>query len=506
MEPELITIYENETGAHYIDSLTGLLNHGIFEMALSHEFQRSERFGESFVLALIDVDSLSLFNKQSSSAAGDRILREISELILINIRHIDLAARYSGDMLAVVFIKSDKKSAMVPLERIRQAIEKKYNGNPTISIGLASYPEDASIKDVFFEKARKALLKAKLEGKNKVCFFEKDSQTAAYEIPKILVVDDEPSNVRLLEAILLPLNYEVIKAFNGEDALNIVTKTDVDLILLDVMMPGMDGYEVCRRLKSNEQTRLIPVVMVTALENIEHKIKGIEAGADDFLTKPVNKLEIRARTKSLVNLKQLNNNLVSIEQVLFSLAITVEAKDTYTQGHVERVSNLAMTLGHKMALSAKDIEALRYGGALHDIGKIGVPGEIINKPGPLDPEEWEIMKNHPDIGHKICLPLEKNLGLALNVIRYHHEKLDGSGYPDGIRGEEIPTVARIMGVADIFDALITDRPYRKAMPRAQALEVLRKEAKEGKLDKEVVKNLEMLVTLHKYSQKHIDLN
>ena len=493
MDSELITIYEKETGAQYTDGLTGLLNHGFFEMAFSREFKRSERFGEPFALALIDVDSFSHYNKRLSAAAGDRILREIAELILINIRQIDLAARYSGDVLAVVFIKSNTQSASVALERMRQAIEKKYGGDPTISVGLASYPDDATTKEVLTEKARKALLKAKLGGKNKVCFFEKKCPTVSNELPKILVVDDEPRNVKLLEANLLPLNYEVIKAFNGEDALAIVNKVDIDLILLDVMMPNMDGYEVCRRLKASEATRLIPVIMVTALDGIEDKIKGIEAGADDFLTKPPNNSELVARTKSLVKLKKLNNNLTSIEGVLFSLANTVEAKDAYTQGHVERVSSLAMRLGQKMSLPESELEALRYGGALHDIGKIGVPREIINKAGPLDIGEWEIIKNHPDIGYKICFPLRMNLGPALDVIRYHHEKLDGSGYPDGLKGEEISTVARIMAVSDIFDALITDRPYRKAMPRAKALEILRKEAEEGKLDREVVRNLELLV-------------
>jgi putative two-component system response regulator len=176
------------------------------------------------------------------------------------------------------------------------------------------------------------------------------------------------------------------------------------------------------------------------------------------------------------------------------LANTVDAKDAYTQGHVERVSNLAMTMGRQMALSTTELEALRYGGALHDIGKIGVPDEIINKLGPLNSEEWKIIKSHPDLGYKICLPLRKNLGSALDVIRYHHEKLDGSGYPDGLEGDEISTVVRIMAVVDIFDALITGRPYRKSMPRRKALEILRKDAEEGKLDLEIVINLEILVS------------
>ncbi|MGD8961134.1 MAG: diguanylate cyclase [Desulfobacterales bacterium] len=497
MDAKLITIYEKETGAHYTDSLTGLLNHGFFEMALNREFKRSERYGEPFTLALIDVDSFNHYNRRHSSVAGDRLLREIAGLITKNIRQIDLAARYSGDVLEVVFIKSNTQSALVPLERIRQAVEKKYGGDPTISVGLASYPNDAATKDLLTEKAYKALLQAKIGGKNKVVFYEKESPTVASRLPKILVVDDEPRNVKLLEAILRPLNYEVIKAFNGEDALTIINKVDVDLVLLDVMMPLMDGYEVCRRLKASEATRLIPVVMVTALDSVEDKINGIEAGADDFLTKPPNKMELRARTKSLINLKKLNDNLTSIEQVLFSLANTVDAKDTYTQGHVERVSNMAMTLGHQLALSASELQALRYGGALHDIGKIGVPDDIINKRGPLDPEEWNIMKSHPDLGFKICMPLRRNLKSALDVIRYHHEKLDGSGYPDGLKGEQISTVVRIMAVVDIFDALITGRSYRKAMPCGKALEILRNEAEEGKLDQEIVRNLEILVSSNK---------
>ena len=261
------------------------------------------------------------------------------------------------------------------------------------------------------------------------------------------------------------------------------------MILLDIMMPNMNGYEVCRRLKGSEHTRLIPVVMLTSLDDVESKIKGIEVGADDFLSKPANNMELLARTKSLIKLKKLNNNLISIESVLFSMANAVEAKDAYTQGHVERVSNMAMTLGTKMGLSAREIEALRFGGALHDIGKVGVSGDILNKPGSLNADEFEIMKAHADIGYKICLPLKKNLGLALDVIRHHHEKLDGSGYPDGLKGEEVPMVARIMAVVDIYDALITNRPYRKGMSREKAFRILREEAGEGKLDTKVVELL-----------------
>jgi putative two-component system response regulator len=200
-------------------------------------------------------------------------------------------------------------------------------------------------------------------------------------------------------------------------------------------------------------------------------------------------MELLARTKSLIKLKRLNDNLASIEYVLFPLAKAVEAKDEYTQDHVERVSKLAMDLGNKMGLSERELEALRYGGILHDIGKIGIPGQILNKPGPLNSEEWEVMKNHPVAGYDICLPLKKNLGSALEVIRHHHEKLDGSGYPDGLKNEEISTAARIMAVVDIYDALVTDRPYRKGMPLEKAVEILRHDANNQKLDPAVVNYL-----------------
>jgi putative two-component system response regulator len=250
----------------------------------------------------------------------------------------------------------------------------------------------------------------------------------------------------------------------------------------------MEGYEVWRRLKRSESTRMIPIVMVTAVDDVESKVRGIEAGSDGFITKPPNKAELMARVTSLVNVNTLNKKLTSIENVLISMADVVEAKDPYTQGHISRVSNMAVALGQRMGLSAKEIDALQLGGILHDIGKIGTPEEILNKPGKLDPEEFEIIKQHAEMGYKICLPLGKTLGPALDVIRHHHEKLDGTGYPDGLKGKNVSILARIMGVVDIFDALVTDRPYRMAMSRKKAFEILHQEADAEKLDKNIVDN------------------
>jgi putative two-component system response regulator len=496
MDSQLAVYYERETGAPFTDSLTGFFNHGFFQISLDHEIKMFERYGNSFTIAFIDVDSFTNYNLCHGPVVGDRLLKEIAGLIRKNIRQVDVPARYSGDVFAVIVTKSDSQQARIAAERIRDDVERYFDGVSTVSIGLACCPGDSTTCQGLIRKAHEALLQAKLKGKNTVHFFEKDIPAATDKSATILLVDDDSRNLKLLEALLLPMNYVSIKALNGHDALSIVNKKNVDLVRLDVMMPGMDGYEVCRRLKQSEETRLIPVVLVTALDDMEAKIKGIEAGADDFLTKPPNKLELLARTKSLINLKQLNDNLASIEHVLFSLAKTVEAKDLYTKGHVERVSKMAISLGRKVGISDKELEALRLGGALHDIGKIGVPGDILNKPGPLNSQEWEVMKSHPDAGYKICLPLKKNLGPALKVIRHHHEKLDGSGYPDGLKGEDICITARIMAVVDIYDALITERPYRKAMPIEEAIAILRKEATEGKLDKKVVGHLLDIVSTH----------
>ncbi|BBO89368.1 HD-GYP domain-containing protein [Desulfosarcina ovata] len=346
-----------------------------------------------------------------------------------------------------------------------------------------------------FKEAQSALKQAKIKGKNRVFHYRqlKKKESEKHQ-SSILLVDDEPLNLKLMQGLLQPLGYTLYTAKNGLDALYRLEKAEIDLVLLDVMMPDMDGFSVCRTIKANEETRLIPVVLLTSLDDVETKVQGIEAGADDFITKPPHKSELIARIKSLLRVKQLNSNLTSIENVLFSMAKSVEAKDSYTQGHVDRVSELASSIGRNMSLSENEMEALRIGGALHDVGKLGVPEEILNKPGPLDNGEWTVMKTHPEIGYKICLPLKKNLGQALDIVRHHHEKLDGSGYPDGLKADEILMVTRIMTVADIFDALTSDRPYRKAMSTVKATQILLKEAQKGKIDSVVTRCLLQLMS------------
>lgn len=306
----------------------------------------------------------------------------------------------------------------------------------------------------------------------------------------ILVADDMPENCMLLGQILELAGFHVILAKDGNQALDAIHNNGViDLAILDVVMPGINGFDLCRTIKSNPATRLVPVVLVTGLSASQDRIRGIEAGADDFLSKPVNAEELRARVRSLIKLKTFTDELESAENVLFALARSIEAKDPYTQGHCERLSKYSVDIGRALELPEEQIVALSRGGIVHDIGKVAVPEHILNKPGRLTPEERKTMEQHAIAGERICAPL-KSFKLVLPIIRHHHEKLDGSGYPDGLRGEAVPLLARILQTADVYDALATDRPYRKALPMAEVFRIMREEAARGWWDSTLVDILE----------------
>ncbi len=302
---------------------------------------------------------------------------------------------------------------------------------------------------------------------------------------RILAVDDSALACELLKDELIKEGYQVSTAQDGEEALAKVAAESPDLILLDVVMPKLDGYEVCRRLKSDGKTVLIPIVMITSLHATEERIRGIEAGADDFLTKPFNRQELLPRVRSLLKLKRHTDELENAETVLFSLALSVEAKDPYTTGHCDRLARHCVALGRRLGLSEEYLKALHRGGILHDVGKIGIPDAILLKPGQLTAEERVVMQAHPVIGERICAPL-KSLRLVLPIIRHHHERWDGSGYPDGLAGEAIPFTARILQVVDLFDAFITQRPYKPAFTLDESLHLIREETRKGWWDARLV--------------------
>jgi putative two-component system response regulator len=294
---------------------------------------------------------------------------------------------------------------------------------------------------------------------------------ASPHVPVVLVVDDGAANRELIEACLAGIDCEIRTAEDGKTALKLIELDAPDLVLLDVQMPGMDGYEVCSRIRARPRGSLLPIVMITALDQTEDRVMALEAGADDFMSKPVERVELVARVRSALRLKALYDTLDSVDQVIFSLAAAVEAKDSLTEKHTQRVGERARQLGERMNLPEADLDALYRGGIIHDIGKIGLPDSILLKPAPLDPDEELRMRTHPLIGEAIVRPLRSSSGL-LPIIRHHHERYDGKGYPDGLRGEEIPRLARIVSVCDAYDSLINDRPYRPRRSPQEAMAIM----------------------------------
>ncbi|MFZ0864149.1 MAG: HD domain-containing phosphohydrolase [Candidatus Sulfotelmatobacter sp.] len=308
----------------------------------------------------------------------------------------------------------------------------------------------------------------------------------------ILVADDQAANRELLEELLTTQGFKVITVADGAEVPQELIRTQVDLVLLDVMMPHVTGLQACEEIKNNPDTYLIPVILITALSGKLDRIEGIKVGADDFLSRPVDRNELLARVRSLLTLKHRTDELERAESVLFSLARSIEGKDPYTHGHCERLAAYSARLAEQLGLPEDQITALRRAGIVHDVGKIAVPDAILLKPGRLTPDEWAIIREHSAVGERICKPL-KSFRFVLPIIRHHHEKLDGSGYPDGLRGEAIPVTARVLQIVDVYDALTTDRPYKKAFSITDALQTMKEEVSKGWWDPHIFDQFERLV-------------
>jgi len=309
--------------------------------------------------------------------------------------------------------------------------------------------------------------------------------TPAVRRSRILVADDTESIRLLFDKLLTSDGHEVVSVSDGIDALEAVHHHRPHVILLDVDMPAMNGLEVCRRLKADPATRLTPIVMVTGQSDLSDRLKGIEAGADEFLSKPVHPQELRVRVRSLSRVKHLIDELDSAEAAFVALALAIEARDPSTNGHCERLAQHAVRLGRTLGLGGEDLDALHRGGFLHDVGKVGVPDAVLLKAGPLTADEFAMMKRHTEIGDALCAPLQ-SLRRVRPIIRGHHERLDGSGYPDRLRGDDVPLLAHIVGIVDVFDALTSLRPYRTALSNDQAGRYLLEQAAAGKFARRYV--------------------
>jgi len=441
-------------------------------------------------VAIIDIDHFALYNRSLGSIKGNEALEKIAAIIKENTSHEDFCARYGGDVFTVIFESISIEEAFEALENIRHSIEKEFNGKLTISAGFASYPDNGNNHMDLMNNLQHSLHHAKISGKNRIQHLEMNVSELAEKKPVILLVDDSPLSIKMIKKLLSSLKYTILQAESGDEAIEIAEKAEIDLILLDIMMPGKNGYEVCRILKERKKTAHIPVIMVTSLNDAESKKKSLKAGADDFITKPYEKTEIFARTKSLIKLRKLNKKLSNAESTVMSLANLVEGQNTPGKGNIPEIAKLSAQIAKKLGLKGEKVEAVRVAGILHDIGKARIPKKILNKKQPLNRNEWEIVRRHPDLGYNAMQPLKGIYPSSLNAIRYHHEKLDGSGYPKGLKDNEIPLTARIVAVVDMYDALISKRPYRNPKTKKEALSILRKEAEQGKIDRKVVKCLE----------------
>jgi putative two-component system response regulator len=303
---------------------------------------------------------------------------------------------------------------------------------------------------------------------------------------RVLIVDDDLRVRETMRDYVEHLGYSVRDASSAEEALAEITRETPDLVLLDVRMPGINGIDLCRQLKGDPMTHLIPVVLLTAERELDSRVAGLEAGADDYFTKPVHPRELEARLRSLVRLRRALEELEEAESLITSLALTIEARDPYTAGHCVRLAARAMAFGERLGLGEDDLKALRLGGFLHDLGKIAVPDGILLKAGPLSAEERRLMEGHPAAGDRLLGPM-RTLGLVRPIIRHHHERWDGRGYPDRIGGEEVPLLARLMAIVDVHDALCTQRPYKSPYDEEDALGSLREGARTGQFDPDLVR-------------------
>ncbi len=306
---------------------------------------------------------------------------------------------------------------------------------------------------------------------------------------RILVVDDQEANRQIVRDVLEPLGYRITEAADGEEALEAVAREAPDLILCDVVMPRRDGYAVCQALKEDPKTRLVPIVMLTSLDQLPDKVKAVELGADDYLTKPFNVVELTTRVRSLLSLKHFTDEFEHASRVLESIALVVESRDRYTGDHCRRLGRYGTLVGRAMKVPDGDLKSLYLAGIFHDLGKIAVSDAVLNKPGRLTPEELVTMRSHPVVGSDLCRSM-RTMEKVVPLIRHHHERLDGSGYPDGLQGKEIPLVVRILSVVDVYDALATRRPYRDALPHSKCMEIMREEVRRGWWDPDVLETLD----------------
>jgi putative two-component system response regulator len=314
---------------------------------------------------------------------------------------------------------------------------------------------------------------------------------------RVLIVDDEEGIRRLLERLLGSEGYVVRTATDGPGALAAIAQDPPDVILLDVVLPGQDGFSICRQLKSDPATRLTPIILITGMADRDSRLSGLVSGADDFLTKPIDHQELLARVRSLARIKRYTDDLDSATSIIMALAVMIEARAGYSEGHCHRMANYSTALGRRVGLGQDELQILYRGGFLHDIGMLAIPDSVLSRRGPLGPQEFELVKSHTVIGDGLCRHL-RALHSIRGIVRHHHERFDGSGYPDGLRGHDIPLNAQIISLADMYDAVTTERPYQQAHSTEEALLLLNRQVERGWRDPALVEHFAAIVRSGKF--------
>ncbi|MEX2114721.1 MAG: response regulator [Pirellulales bacterium] len=473
------------------DSLTGLYTHGFMRETLHKQLQLAERHGYPYSAIFGDIDHFKQINDTHGHAAGDQVLQAIARTLSGLTRGTDTLVRYGGEEFVALLPQTDASAALLVAERMREAIAELSITVPdgatlqvTMSLGVASYPHDAADGQTLVQRGDAAMYQAKQSGRNRVVSSSANAH-AALSGACVLLVGDQDKNLLLLHGCLTAEGYRLLHAHDGGEALELCLKDLPDLIVMDAMLPRLTGFDVCRRLKQDSRTQAIPVLMITTPASRDDKLRAIEAGADEFISKPIDRIELVTRVRTLVRNKRDMDVLEDAETVVFALARAVEDRDPLLANHMERVADYAVNIGQILGLGDRDLKALRRAGRVHDIGKIAISDAILFKTGPLTDEERALIREHSEKGYRLLVPL-KTFGDALPAVRFHHERLDGSGYPLGLRGDEVPLLAQILAVADIYDALTAQRHYRNALSPEQTLAVLREQTERGLHDRAIV--------------------
>ena len=304
------------------------------------------------------------------------------------------------------------------------------------------------------------------------------AQASGDKAARLLIVDDEPQVASLLRRFVSQEGYDVTVVHDGDSALAWLNDNNPDLVVFDIVMPGLTGIDLCRKMKADRATRLIPVVLVTGYASQEEQLEAVDAGADDVITKPVNSEQFRIRLRSLVRMKRYTDDLESAGAVMMTLAMMIESRDGSAEGHCHRIANNAVSIGRQLGLQGEALQTLRRGGFLHDIGMLAIPDSVLHKPGSLEPEEYTLVQSHTIVGDSLIAGL-RSLQSVRPIVRHHHERLDGSGYPDGLCGDEIPLAAQIVGLVDAYESMTFPKAYQPTLTQEQALGNLRAQSVRG---------------------------